>query len=44
LPTYLLIATQLISEDRLLGLLGEINELIKIMATIIVKTKQNHQK
>lgn len=39
----LLIATELISEDRLLPILGEINELIKIIATIVVKTKQNSQ-
>lgn len=39
----LLIATELISEDRLLPMLGEINELIKIIAAIVVKTKQNRQ-
>ena len=39
----LLIATELMSENRLLPLLGEINELIKIIAAIVVKTKQNRQ-
>ncbi len=39
----LLIATELISEDRLLPMLGEINELINIIAAIVVKTKQNRQ-
>ncbi|MEH1765510.1 MAG: four helix bundle protein [Nostoc sp.] len=39
----LLIASELISEDRLLPILGEINELIKIIAAIVVKTKQNRQ-
>ncbi len=39
----LLIATELIPENRLLPLLGEINELIKIIAAIVVKTKQNRQ-
>ncbi|MBG1262852.1 four helix bundle protein [Nostoc sp. BAE] len=39
----LLIAAELISEDRLLPILGEINELIKIIAAIVVKTKQNRQ-
>ncbi|MBW4675359.1 MAG: four helix bundle protein [Desmonostoc geniculatum HA4340-LM1] len=39
----LLIATELISEDRLLPMLGEINELIKIIAAIVLKTKQNRQ-
>lgn len=36
----LLIASEIISESRLLPLLGESNELIKILATIIVKAKQ----
>jgi four helix bundle protein len=40
----LLIATELMPESRLLSLLGEINELIKIIAAIVVKTKQNYQK
>ncbi|MEH1782054.1 four helix bundle protein [Nostoc sp.] len=39
----LLIASELISEDRLLPILGEINELIQIIAAIVVKTKQNRQ-
>ncbi len=30
-------------ESRLLSVLGEINELIRIIAAIAVKTKQNHQ-
>jgi four helix bundle protein len=40
----LLIATELIPENRLLSVLGEINDLIKIIAAIVVKTKQNRQK
>jgi four helix bundle protein len=40
----LLIATELIPENRLLPILGETNELIKIIAAIVVKTKQNHPK
>ncbi|BAB73048.1 four helix bundle protein [Anabaena sp. FACHB-709] len=40
----LLIATELIPENRLLPILGETNELIKIIAAIVVKTKQNSQK
>ena len=37
----LLIATELMLESRLLPLLGETQELVKILASIIVKTKQN---
>jgi len=40
----LLIAAEVISENRLLPLLGEANELIKILAAIIIKKKQNRQK
>ncbi|KAB8334221.1 four helix bundle protein [Scytonema tolypothrichoides VB-61278] len=40
----LLIATELMPESRLLSILGEINEIIRIIAAIVVKTKQNHQK
>ena len=40
----LLIATELMPESRLVSLIGEINEIIKIIAAIVVKTKQNHQK
>lgn len=40
----ILIATKLIPEERLLPILGETNELIKIIAAIVVKTKQNRQK
>ncbi len=40
----LLIASSVVPESRLLPLLGEANELIKILAAIVVKTKQNHQK
>jgi four helix bundle protein len=40
----LLIATELMPESRLISLLGEINEIIRIIAVIVVKTKQNHQK
>jgi len=39
----LLIATDLLPEERLVPILGEINELIKIIAAIVVKTKQNRQ-
>jgi four helix bundle protein len=39
----LLIASELIPESRLLPLLAEISELIKVIAAIIVKTKQNRQ-
>ncbi|MFH7025689.1 MAG: four helix bundle protein [Heteroscytonema crispum UTEX LB 1556] len=39
----ILIATELISEDRLLPILDEINDLIQIIAAIVVKTKQNRQ-
>ncbi len=39
----ILIATELIAEERLLPILGETNELIKIIAAIVVKTKQNRQ-
>jgi hypothetical protein len=37
-------ATELIPENRLLSLLGEVNEIIRIITAIVVKTKQNHQK
>ncbi|MEM0978995.1 MAG: four helix bundle protein [Cyanobacteria bacterium P01_H01_bin.58] len=37
----LLIATELIAESRLLPLLQESEELIKILASIIVQTKRN---
>jgi four helix bundle protein len=37
----LLIATDLLPQQRLLALLAEIQELIRILASIIVKTKQN---
>ncbi len=40
----LLIASETIKGDRLLPLLNEINELIKIIASIVVKTKKNQQK
>ena len=40
----LLIGSELIPENRLVPILGEINELIKIIAAIIVKTQQNNQK
>jgi four helix bundle protein len=40
----LLIASNVVPENRLLPLLGEANELIKIIAAIVVKTKQNHKK
>jgi four helix bundle protein len=39
----ILIATDLLPEERLVPILGEINELIKIIAAIVVKTKQNRQ-
>ncbi|MBW4642452.1 MAG: four helix bundle protein [Goleter apudmare HA4340-LM2] len=39
----ILIAADLLPEQRLVPILGEINELIKIIAAIIVKTKQNRQ-
>jgi four helix bundle protein len=40
----LLIASELIPEHRLVPIFGEINELIKIIAAIIIKTQQNNQK
>ena len=40
----LLIGTQIVPESRLIPLLNETNELIKIIASIIVKTKKNKQK
>ncbi len=40
----LLIATNLIPENRLLPLLEEINELMKILATMIIKAKENKRK
>ncbi len=39
----LLIATDLIPEERLLPLLAEINELIKIIADVVAKAQKNHQ-
>jgi four helix bundle protein len=39
----LLIATEVLPESRLLPLLTEAQELIKILAAIIVKTKQNQK-
>ena len=40
----LLIAAEIISSSRLVPLLNEANELIKILASIIVKTKKNRKK
>lgn len=40
----LIIASELVPENRLLPLLGETDELIKIIAAIIVSTKQNRNK
>ncbi len=40
----LIIASELVSENRLVPLLNETNELIKIIASIIVKTKGNRKK
>lgn len=40
----LIMASDLVSENRLIPLLNEANELIKIIATIIVKTKENRKK
>ncbi|RAM51824.1 MAG: four helix bundle protein [Hapalosiphonaceae cyanobacterium JJU2] len=40
----ILIATNIIEENRLLPLLAENQEIIKIIAAIIVKTKQNTSK
>lgn len=40
----LLLAAEIVSETRLVPLLDEANELIKILATIIVKTKQYYRK
>lgn len=40
----LLIATNLIPENRLLPLLDEINELMNILATMIIKAKENRKK
>lgn len=40
----LLIAAEIISSSRLVPLLNEANEIVKILASIIVKTKQNRQK
>lgn len=39
-----LIASELVSKSRLNSLLNESNELIKIIASIIVKTQQNQRK
>ncbi|HLO84347.1 MAG TPA: four helix bundle protein [Nostocaceae cyanobacterium] len=40
----LLIATELIPESSLSAMLEEINELIKIIASIVIKTKQSNRK
>ncbi|WP_036484247.1 four helix bundle protein [Myxosarcina sp. GI1] len=40
----LLIATNLIPETRLLPLLNEINELMNILASMIIKAKENRKK
>jgi four helix bundle protein len=40
----LLVAAEIVSSSRLVPLLNEANELIKILASIIVKTKQNRKK
>ncbi|WP_331280988.1 four helix bundle protein [Fischerella sp. PCC 9605] len=40
----ILITTQIIESSKLLSLLTESEELIKIIAAIIVKTKQNNSK
>lgn len=39
-----LIASELVPESRLISLLNESNELIKIIGSIIVKTQQNKKK
>ncbi|WP_016948842.1 four helix bundle protein [Anabaena sp. PCC 7108] len=40
----LLMATDIIPEAKLLPIYGELNEVIKIIGAIIVKTQKNHQK
>jgi four helix bundle protein len=40
----LLMASEIVPENKLLSLLDEINELIKILAAMIVKSKGNRQK
>ena len=40
----LLIAAEIVSSSRLVPLLNEANEIVKILASIIVKTKKNRQK
>jgi four helix bundle protein len=40
----LLIAAEIVSSSRLVPLLNEANEIVKILASIIVKTKQNRKK
>ena len=40
----LLMASEIVPENKLLSLLNEINELIKIIAAMIVKSKGNRQK
>ncbi len=40
----LLIGSEIVPETRLIPLLNESNELIKIIASIIVKTRKNQQK
>jgi four helix bundle protein len=40
----LLTATNIVEENKLLPLIAENEEIIKIIAAIIIKTKQNHSK
>lgn len=40
----LIIGAELIEETRLIPMLNEVNEIIKIIASIIVKTKNNQKK
>lgn len=40
----ILIATNIVEENKLLPLLGENEEIIRIIAAIVVKTKQNQSK